>query len=261
MAKRSVRQHQRKHAPALVFVWRRPRTALLEYALATLAVGVVFLFVLTSVHIGVAPPKPWATHKAAVIQVADDAEGRDLTMRAQAGGPFPSRFDPGVWEGASAIEQTAMEVTRRTPPYVPVLHHLPTAVTPPLALAAKGEATLPKLGPEAPDTPRSVRLRLVPTLYPLSARSTAALPRELPQFVRAVDATLAAESWRFLVRLDSAGNVLDCVSLAGGDEAAAMPLETWLRRVSFNPEPASPCRWIAVGVGFTNQPADGPDVR
>ncbi len=87
------------------------------------------------------------------------------------------------------------------------------------------------------------------------------MPRELPPFDGAVDATMTAEPWRFLVRLDAAGNVQDCVSLAGGDEAGPSPLEDWLRRVPFNPEPAKPSRWIAVGVGFTNQPADGPDAR
>ena len=72
---------------------------------------------------------------------------------------------------------------------------------------------------------------------------------------------MTAEPWHFLVRLDAAGNVMDCVSLAGEAEGDAAPLEAWLRRVSFNPEPKKPSRWIAVGVGFTNQAADGSDAR
>ena len=37
--------------------------------------------------------------------------------------------------------------------------------------------------------------------------------------------------------------------------------EAWLHRIQFKPEPGKPFRWIAVGVGFTNQPADGTDAR
>jgi hypothetical protein len=102
---------------------------------------------------------------------------------------------------------------------------------------------------------------LVPSLYPLSGITPAEMPQELPPFDGPVNPAMAAESWRFLLRLNAAGGVLDCVSLSGGDEAGASALEDWLRRVSFQPEPAKPTRWIAVGVGFSNQPADGSDAR
>lgn len=262
MGRPSSKKNQRMEGPAWIFRWRQPREASYQKWFAIVAVGGGFAFFLTSARIRVVPPASWATHKASVIHVADDAEGRALTLQAQEGGPFPSRFDPSAWEGAAAMEQAVLAAARWTPPpYVPVLRTLPDEVLPPVLLAAQGEPTLPKLRPESRAAPVAVKLRLVPELYPLSGITAAAMPRELPPFEGVPDAALTAEPWRFLVRLDAAGTVQDCVSLAGGDEAGPPPLEVWLRRVSFNPEPAKPSRWIAVGVGCTNQPTDGPDAR
>ena len=262
MGKRVSRKHQRMAAPEWVFRWRKLKESVWRQTAAALIVAGVFAVFLTSIHIRVTPPAPWAGQKAAVIQVTADAVGRALTLRAQEGGPFPSRFSPAEWEGASALEQAALEGARWRPPaYVPVLRELPDELAPRIALAAKGEATLPKLrtGPLA--VPPTVKLRLAPRLYPLSGITVAAMPRELPPFAAPVDAALTAAPWRFLVRLNAAGNVLDCVSLAGGDDRGLAPLEGWLRHVSFNPAADAPSRWIAVGVGFTNQPADGPDAH
>jgi hypothetical protein len=262
MARRISIKHKRMAAPAWVFNWRRLGKSPLPNGIAILVVGCGFALFLTSVRIRVVSPTPWVTHKASVIHVTDDAEGQALTLRAREGGPFPSRFEPSAWQHAVALEQAALEAARWTPPpYVPILRDLAAEVTPPVTLAAKGACILPKLSPETHAAPLAVKLRLAPVLEPLSGITTAAMPRELPPFDQAVDATMTAEPWRFLVRLDSAGNVLECVSLAGGDEAVPSPLETWLRRVAFKPEPAKPSRWIAVGVGFTNQPADGTDAR
>ena len=208
------------------------------------------------------PPTPWAIQKASLIHVTDDAVGRALTLRAREGGPFPSRFDPSEWEGATILEQAALAGTGWSPPpYVPVLRDLPADPTSPLAFAARGKATLPKLRPESLTAPPVTKLRLAPVLYPLSGITAAAMPRELPPFDGVVDAIMTAAPWRFLLRLNAAGNVLEGVSLAGGDEGGLAPLEAWLRRVSFNSAPGQPSRWLAVGVGFTNQPADGPDAH
>lgn len=262
MAKHTSRKQQRAEAPEWVFLWRQPRGSSIQKWFAILAVSGGFAFFLTSARIRVVPPAPWATHKVSVIHATDDAEGRTLTLRAREGGPFPSRFDPSAWEGAAALERAAFDDARWTPPpYVPVLRNLPDEVTPPVPLAVKGEAILPKLSPESVAAPLAVKLSLAPELYPLSGITAAAMPRDLPPFDGVVNATLTAEPWRFLLRLDAAGVVRDCVSLAGGDEAGPPPLEGWLRRVSFTPETGKPSRWIAVGVGFTNQPADGPDTR
>jgi hypothetical protein len=73
---------------------------------------------------------------------------------------------------------------------------------------------------------------------------------------------MSSASWRFLVRLNPDGGVAECVSLEKGGEAGAPELEAWLHQIQFKPELGKPFRWIAVGIGFTNQPvADGPDAR
>jgi hypothetical protein len=262
MATRVSRKHQRMEAPEWVFIWRRPRETTLQQTFAALAVFAVFAFFLTSVHIRVTPPTPWATQKASLIHITDDAMGRSLTLRAREGGPFPSRFDPAEWQGAAAIEQAALEVARWSPPaYVPVLRDLAAEIAPPIAFAAKGEPTLPKLDPESLTIPAPVNLRLAPVLYPLSGITAAAMPRELPLYDGTVDAAMTAAPWRFLLRLNSLGTVLDCVSLGGGDEVGLSPLGAWLQHVPFTADPDKPSRWIAVGVGFTNQPANGPDAH
>ena len=262
MGTRTSRKDLRKNAPEWVFQWRLTMGSPIHKWGAILLVGSGFAFFLTSARIRVVPPPPWTTHKATVIHVTDDAEGRALTLRAREGGPFPSRFDPAAWQGAAALERTAFESARWTPPpYVPELRKLPERGAPRMKLAAQGEPVLPKLRPLPDVAPPTVKLRPTPELYPLSGIAAAALPDSLPDFDEMVDAALTAQPWRFLVRLDAAGNVQDCVSLAGGDESGSPPLEAWLRRVSFHPEPAKPSRWIVVGVGFTNQPADGPVAR
>lgn len=261
MAKRVSMKHKRRAAPEWVFPWRGVRQSPLPKIMAVLVTGGVFAVFFSSVRIQVAAPMPWVSHKAAVIQVLDDAEGRALTLQACEGGPFPSRFVPFEWEWAAAIER---EVYQRwqTEPYVPVLRELPDPdALRPLQLAARGEPVLPDRRALARVVPSMVKPLLVPVLYPLAGITVELLPRELPPFDVAVDAAMAAEPWRFLLRLNAAGDVIDCVSLSGGEVAGAAALSDWLRRVSFPPEPATPERWIAVGLGFSNQAADGPAAR
>jgi len=262
MGARTSRNDSRREAPEWVFQWRLTMGSPLHKWAAILLVGGGFALFLTSARIRVVPPMPWAAHKATVIHVADDAEGRALTLQAREGGPFPSRFDPSAWDGAGAMERSAFAGTRWTPPpYIPELRKLPDQPPPRVTLAATGQPTLPKLPPPAEPAMPAVKLRPTPELHPLSASAAAALPRELPPFDPAVTAALTAEPSRFLLCLDAAGAVKDCVSLAGGDEAGPPPMAAWLRGVAFHPDPAKPFRWIVVDVGFTNQPADGPDAR
>lgn len=262
MPKRVPFKRKRKEAPEWVFPWRPLGESRFPKCLAIVLVGAAFTFLLTSVRIRVTPPTPWAAHKASVIQVTDNAESRALTLRALEGGPFPSRFEPSEWEGAAVLEQTAFAAARWSPPpYVPALRELPDKVTPSVLLAAKGEPVLPKRNPSSELAPVQVQLKLAPVLYPLSGITPASMPRELPAYDGAVDARMTSEPSRFLIRLDTAGQVRDCVSLAGAAVADPSPLEDWLRRVSFNPEAIKPSRWIAVGVGFTNQPVNGTHTR
>lgn len=263
MARRVSMKHKRKAAPEWVFPWRGLRQSPLPKIMAVLVTGGVFAVFLSSVRIQVATPTPWVSHKAAVILVLDDAEGRALTLQAREGGPFPSRFEPSEWEWAAAIEREVYQGARWRPdPYVPVLRELPDPdAVRPLQLAARGEPVLPDRRALARVTPPMEKPLLVPVLYPLAGITADSLPRELPPFDVAVDAAMAAEPWRFLLRLNAAGGVIDCVSLSGGEVAGAAALDGWLRRVSFPPEPATPDRWIAVGLGFSNQAADGPAAR
>ena len=256
-------KHKRRAAPEWVFPWRGVRQSPLPKILAVLLTGGVFVVFFSSVRIQVAAPMPWASRKAAVIQVLDDADGRALTFQAREGGPFPSRFEPSEWEWAVATAREAYQAARWRPePYVPVLRDLPDLdAAQPLQLAARGEPVLPDRRPLAPVARPMGKPVLVPMLYPLSGISADLLPRDLPPFDAPVDAAMAAEPWRFLLRLNAAGRVIDCVSLSGGEVAGAAALSDWLRRVAFPPETPTPERWIAVGLGFSNQTADGPAAR
>jgi hypothetical protein len=261
MAKRVSMRHKRKEAPEWVFPWAGLRASSFPKIFAILLVGGAFAVLLTSIRIRVAVPAPWAAPKASVIQVLDDAEGRSLSMQAREGGPFPSRFEPAAWELASAIEQAAYQAARwRPPPYVPPLRELPEGPSLP-KLTKPGAPVLPSRQPAAESLPLAVKRVLVPTLYPLSGITPAQMPREMPPFEGEVPPAMAAEPWRFLLRVNAAGGVLDCVSLTGGDEPGKAALEAWLRRVSFQSGPEGATRWIALGLGFSNQPADGTDAR
>jgi hypothetical protein len=142
------------------------------------------------------------------------------------------------------------------------LRDLPDQEPHSLRLTTSGEPVLPKRRPPTADSKAMVKLTPAPVIYPLSGIRADDVPRDLPPMDAAVDATMTAESWRFLLRLDATGHVSDCVSLAGSEEAGTAPMEAWLRRVTFKPEAGKPSRWIAVGVGFANQPAtDGTDAH
>jgi hypothetical protein len=262
MAKPVSIKQKRSEAPDWVFPWRPVGERKVPKWFALLLVGGFFAFFLTSVRIRVSPPAPWAARKASVIHVADSEEGRLLALRAREGGPFPTRLDPAQWAGLAglaALEKSALDSSRWSPPaYEPTLRDLPEDVTPPIRLAAGGEAFLPRrTAPKAPAIPAG-NLKPAPVLRPLSGITASAMPGTLPPYDQALDDRLTAKQSRFLLRLDETGRVTECIPLEGGDPS---PLEGWLRRVSFAPEPAKPTRWISVGVGFANQAADGSEPR
>lgn len=263
MGKRVSFKHKRKAAPEWVFRWRQPGNPALSKWIAVLVAGGMFALLLTSVQIQVSPPVAWAAPKASVIYVTADAEGRALTLLAREGGPFPSRFLPSGWDGAAALEQSVLTAASWTPPpYVPSLRDLPAQAPVPMPLAVTGAPVLPKRLAASATVRAPVKLKLAPVIYPLSGIAKEEVPLELPPINDAMDAAITSETWRFLVRLDSAGHVRDCVSLAGGEQTGPSIMEAWLRRVTFHPDPETPSRWIAVGVGFTNQPdSDGTDTR
>jgi hypothetical protein len=263
MAKRVSMKHKRMEAPEWVFPWRKPRGPQWPFFMALAISGTVFALLLSSVRIRVSSPVSWSAAKASVIRVLDDVDGRALTLMAREGGPFPSRFDPKEWEWARETGREIYQAARwKAPPYVPALRELRQNEP---ALASRGlwprGPVLPARSP-APAVPQTLEKRMPqPVLYPLSGIDAASLPRELPPFDAAVAPAMAAEPWRFLLRLGSSGAVLDCFPLAASDEAGPSALDGWLRRVTFPPDPAKANRWIAVGIGFANPPDHGSDSR
>ncbi len=261
MAQGMVKPHKSAHNHQWVFRWRPLRQPLLPKLVALALVGGGFVYLITSVRVRVESLEKSTPRKASVIFLNDDAQGRTLSLKAQEGGPFPSRFELSQWGGLAGMEATAMDAIRFQPlPYEPKMEDLPPIIrVEPLNFAAKGERFFPE-HPTTPDqTPDTTGLKLAPVLYPLSGEVQ---PGELPPFDAAVDAAMSSASWRFLLRLNPDGGVEESISLENGDEAGALVLEKWLHRVQFKPEPGKPFRWIAVGVGFTNQPvADGTDAR
>ena len=249
--------------PDLMFRWR-PINPLWLPRLIALAFAAVALALLVTLRIRVVAPEKSVPQRAAVIYLRDDAQGRDLSLRAQEGGPFPARFRLSQWEGLAELESSAMDASRFQPePYVSPIRELPAAnQLRPLELATKGQFFFPQRAPAATDAPALPQLKLAPALYPLAGVSPETLPLDLPSFAGVVDKEMSASSWRFLVRLNPDGGVAECVSLVEKvGEARAPELEAWLHRLQFRPEPGKPFRWIALGIGFTNQPADGTDAR
>ena len=249
--------------PDLMFRWR-PINPLWLPRLIALAFAAVALALLMTLRIRVVAPEKSVPQRAAVIYLRDDAQGRDLSLRAQEGGPFPARFRLSQWEGLAELESSAMDASRFQPePYVSPIRELPAAnQLRSLELATKGQSFFPQRAPAATDAPALPQLKLAPALYPLAGVSPETLPLDLPSFAGVVDKEMSASSWRFLLRLNPDGGVAECVSLVEKvGEARAPELEAWLHRLQFRPEPGKPFRWIALGIGFTNQPADGTDAR
>lgn len=260
MAQGMVKPHKSANNHQWVFRWRPLGRPLFPRLFALALVGGGFTFLITSVRVRVDAMEKSTPRKASVIFLGDDTQGRALSLKAQEGGPFPSRFNLSQWGGLTLLENSALDAIRfESPAYEPKLEPLPTTEpVAPLAFAAKGERFFPE-HPQTPDAiPDSSGLRPAPVLFPLSGGS---LPDPLPPFEAPVDAAMSAASWRFLLRLSPEGTVMECVSLENTDQPGALELEKWLRRVPFPPDRSEPFRWIAVGVGFTNQPAHGADPR
>lgn len=251
------------HPAAWVFRWRPLGSPLIPKFIAVVVSGLGFALLVTTVRIRLVLPEKSSPRKASLIFLGDDLQSRSLAMRAREGGPFPTRFELSDWDGLAETEARAMDAIRYQPPsYVPVLQALPEKnQVQPLTLALRGHAFFPERK-STPHTPPDVsNLKLAPVIYPLSGTAVKILPDELPPFQGPVDAVMAGVSWRFLLRVDGQGGVTECASLAKGAEPAADSLEAWLRRLKFKPEPSKQVRWLALGIGFTNQPIDGTNTH
>lgn len=261
MARRVSIREKRKEAPEWIYSWRSLGTPALPKWLATAAVTMGFIFLITSVRIQVTPPAPWVSSKASVIQVGDDAESRALIQKAIEGGPFPARFDLTDWEESAGVVKLLADALRWTPPvYQPKLIDLPEETIPPVKLAAAGKPVFPKHAAPVAETPSATALKQVPVISPLSTGPVKWMPRELPEFSEPVTPELADKPWRYLLRLDSAGRVSEVFPLVGLEANKPSPV-SWLRRVTFAPDSNKPVRWIAVDLSFANPAADGSDAR
>ncbi len=264
MTAHPVKQRRPTNSPEWVFNWRPLGSPIIPKFIALAVVGIAFTFLVTTVRIHLVVPEKSSPRKASLIYLGNDAQSRALALRAREDGPFPSRFELSDWSELAGIERQAMAAAGYQPPaYVPEIRDLSDENrVRRLVLAPHGEAFYPKRKPTAASAPDASKLKLAPSLFPLSADAKGLMPEgELPAFEVAVDDKLSSPSWRFLVCLNANGGVTECVSLGKGGEPAAATLEAWLHRLRFKPTPGKPARWIAVGVAFTNQPIDGPDAR
>lgn len=260
MASRVSMRHKRKQAPQWVFPWRAPRhSPLAKISAVVISLG-LFAVLFGFLRIRVAPPTPWAANKATVLRVIDDADGRALTLQAREGGPFPSRFQPSEIDLLRDLEADALSAAGwRPPPYEPQLREMPAIEPPPPVFSSPGRLVLPRRMASAP-VPVTGKSKPVPLLYPLAGLKAEGLPAKMPEFTGEIPPAMLVEPWRFLLRLNARGRVRDIVPLAGGGDGAGLPaLIDWLRLLDFPPENGSGDRWVAIGLGFINQTANGTD--
>lgn len=255
MADGPVISHKPAAAPQWVFGWRTTKSPWAPKVAALAVACLLFAFLITMVRIPMTTFGKSASQKNSVIYLRDDGA---LARKAREAGPFPSRFEPSAWQGFAQLEQAALAAAKLPQvPYTPEMKDLLLENrTPPLEFSSKGQAFFPPRAPVTRDALATNALALVPTLYPLAGEL---VPGDLPPFAGAVSAEMASASWRFLIRLNPQGSVAECVSLERGGDAGALALEDWLRQVKFPASRDQAARWIAVGIGFINQTADGTD--
>ncbi len=249
-----------------VFAWRPLGAPLLPKFLALVFTTVAFALLITSVRVQIVRPEKVSPRKASLIYLGADPQSRALALRAEEGGPLPSRFDPSAWQGLAETERLAMDLASYRPPsYQPVLKDLPEeSLVAPLLLAPQGKAFFPKRAAtlSAVSTPPAIADHtLVPRLYPLSDAAAAAIPDSLPALTAPVDAMMTSANWRFLICLSPAGTMTQCVSLEKGGESTADALIDWLRQIPFVPSAENKDRWIVLAIGFTHPSDHGTDAR
>ena len=252
----SIKQ-KRREAPAWVFAWKplgRPWQARVFPVLLT---GGLFALGFVVLSVQVTPLKPWNARKGVLIQAIGNEDGRALALRAREGGPFPSRFDLRGWSRKAGLDEALLNGVLSAPaPYVPKLGQLPPEdSSADSGLIDAGIPVLPAIKPDAPPSvPAGGGCELMPVIRALSGIRAADLPVNLPAFAPASDSKWAAGNWRFVVRLDASGNVLEAVALSGEDDSA---LADWLMGVVFPSKNTKAPRWVGVEVGFINRKTDG----
>lgn len=258
MAAGPVISRKPTHTPQWVFGWQATKSPWFPKFAALVVGGALFAFLVTMVRIPMTTFGKMASQKGSFIYLRDDGA---LALKAREAGPFPSRFEPAAWQGFAELDQAALAAAKLPQiPYTPEMKDLLLEDrVPALEFSAKGKSFFPARAPVILEAFAPDESTLVPTLYPLAAENAAVIPGGLPPFPGLVSAEMTSLSWRFLVRLNPAGSVAECVSLGRGADDGAAALEEWLRQVKFSTNPDQSSRWIAVGIGFINQAADGTD--
>jgi len=261
MAHRTPTTSKPLGTPEWIYPWQRGESAFFGTLLAAVLLAGIFIFAFASINVKIMVPKPIVPRKASLIYLTNSTEGRALALKAQEGGPFPSRFRPRQWDGMALLEAQVMASSRLPrETYIPQLKTLPEVNMVDLRNSSPSpEMTFPK-SVAATQTPQEVRkMKLAPQLYPLSGIAGQELPATLPNFLTAIDGAMASTPWRFLLQLDPQGRVTECLSLGKGGDPGALELRQWLSSLTFQADEAQASRWISLGLGFTNQADDGPD--
>lgn len=243
-----------------LFPWRsrgsRWSATLLYVGLA----GAGFAVLLGMVRVKVGSPQFEMERLGSLIYLPGTGDGAVWAERAREAGPALSRYELVTWSGYVDLERGIAEATSVTlPPREARLRDLPAPPETSVSLAAMGQAVLPDRPVEVPEPMPAGKLRLEPSLFPLSPLGDASMPTDLPPFSGELKATAAANRqfarWQFLLRLDAEGRVIECLSQNPADEDAAV-LAGWLKGVAFDPKLALAGGWFAVAVRLTNK-ADG----
>ncbi|MFT3991311.1 MAG: hypothetical protein QM680_07860 [Luteolibacter sp.] len=257
MAKYPSHKSTEIELPEWIFRWRLPNDTLFGKFAALLICTSAFAVFLTMVRVRVVPPMQPEGRKANLIYLNPGPEAAAWALRAQEGGPFPSRLEPAAWPTVKALEEQAMQAlnTRRNSHQVE-LKPLPEYPAPgPILLEDRGETVLPEISP--PPVPEAPVTKLVtsPVIYPLANLTAAELPGSLPAFPAEINDVLVSSAWRLLVRLNPDGSVAETVTLTGESNASTVILEKWLQSVRFRPISQKPSLWVGVAIGFINLPA------
>jgi len=245
--------------PEWMFPWRRSESAFFSTLFAAIIGGGLFALAYASVNVKLSVPRPQVPRKASFIYLTNSSEGRALALKAQEGGPFPSRFRPTQWEGMAELEASLMATTRLPQEiYFTQLKPLPeTPLAQNVPLLLEPEMVFPKSVPTDKLLENAGRVKLTPQLFPLSGIKAQDLPNPLPDYLGGVEGAVAAASWRFLLELDANGKVGECISLEKGGDPGALELQKWLQSIRFPAASSPSARWISVGIGFTNQADNG----
>lgn len=237
------------------FDWKRPEATPISSWLAILLVGGAFSFAFVTLRVKMVEPVNWDAPQASVIHLSGEGLSHALAVEARAKGPFPSRFEPGKWQGGNTMRALMNSASQpQLKAHQPRLLPFPVPGIEPPALARRGEPVLPHRRVKVNGGDGAEELRLMPVLAAVDGLLPEELPETLPAWDQPVTEVLASRPWKFLVELDPSGRVRDCVALAGGNELSPKELSGWLRGVVFQAKPREEGRrWVAITIEFQNK--------